>query len=55
MKHILFLGIAIVSLSMTSCKKEVENPETNTSFVLSNDMLKTTTTANAEKIGRAHV
>ncbi|MNK77604.1 Cobalt-zinc-cadmium resistance protein CzcB [compost metagenome] len=48
MKHILFLGIAIVSLSLTSCKKEVENPETNTSFVLSNDMLKTTTTANAE-------
>ncbi|MBB4804663.1 cobalt-zinc-cadmium efflux system membrane fusion protein [Flavobacterium nitrogenifigens] len=48
MKHILFLGIAIVSLSLTSCKKEVENPQTNTSFVLSNDMLKTTTTANAE-------
>jgi len=48
MKYILFLGIAIVSLSLTSCKKEVENPETNTSFVLSNDMLKTTTTANAE-------
>ncbi|WJS96732.1 efflux RND transporter periplasmic adaptor subunit [Flavobacterium johnsoniae] len=50
MKHILFLGIAIVSLSLTSCKKEVENPETNTSFVLSNDMLKTTTTANAEML-----
>ncbi|MBL0739406.1 efflux RND transporter periplasmic adaptor subunit [Flavobacterium sp. GN10] len=48
MKHILFVGIAIVSLSLASCKKEVENPETNTSFVLSNDMLKTTTTANAE-------
>ncbi|WP_125723749.1 efflux RND transporter periplasmic adaptor subunit [Flavobacterium ustbae] len=47
MKHI-FLGIAIVSLSLTSCKKEVENPETNTSFVLSNDMLKTTTTADAK-------
>jgi len=50
MKHILFLGIAVVSLSLTSCKKEVENPETNTSFVLSNDMLKTTTTANAEML-----
>lgn len=48
MKHILFLGIAIVSLSLASCKKEVENPETNTSFVLSNDMLKTTTTAEAK-------
>jgi cobalt-zinc-cadmium efflux system membrane fusion protein len=48
MKHTLFIGIAIVSLSLASCKKEVENPETNTSFVLSNDMLKTTTTANAE-------
>ncbi|MHC0448035.1 efflux RND transporter periplasmic adaptor subunit [Flavobacterium sp. 3-218] len=47
MKHI-FLGIAIVSLALTSCKKEVENPETNTSFVLSNDMLKTTTTAEAK-------
>lgn len=47
MKHILFLGIAIVSISLASCKKEVENPETNTSFVLSNDMLKTTTTATA--------
>ncbi|MDQ1166009.1 efflux RND transporter periplasmic adaptor subunit [Flavobacterium sp. SORGH_AS_0622] len=48
MKHTLFIGIAIVSLSLASCKKEVENPETNTSFVLSNDMLKTTTTAAAE-------
>lgn len=48
MKHTLFIGIAILSLSLASCKKEVENPETNTSFVLSNDMLKTTTTVNAE-------
>jgi cobalt-zinc-cadmium efflux system membrane fusion protein len=50
MKHKLIIGIAIVSLSLASCKKEVENPETNTSFVLSNDMLKTTTTAPAETI-----
>ncbi|MBW1654348.1 efflux RND transporter periplasmic adaptor subunit [Flavobacterium quisquiliarum] len=48
MKHILFTGIAIVSLSMASCKKEVENPDTNTSFVLSDAMLKTTTTADAQ-------
>jgi len=48
MKHTLFIGIAIVSLSLASCKKETENPETNTSFVLSNDMLKTTTTAEAK-------
>ncbi|WP_347052617.1 efflux RND transporter periplasmic adaptor subunit [Flavobacterium olei] len=48
MKHTLFIGIAIASLSLASCKKEVENPETNTSFVLSNDMLKTTTTTEAK-------
>jgi cobalt-zinc-cadmium efflux system membrane fusion protein len=48
MKHILFIGIALAGLSLTSCKKEVENPETNTSFVLSDAMLKTTTTATAE-------
>src|SRR6218665_129355 len=48
MKHTLFIGIAIVSLSLASCKKEVENPETNTSFVLSDAMLKTTTTAEAQ-------
>lgn len=48
MKHTLFIGIAIVSLFLASCKKEAENPETNTSFVLSNDMLKTTTTAEAK-------
>ncbi|MBO9584248.1 MAG: efflux RND transporter periplasmic adaptor subunit [Flavobacterium sp.] len=47
MKHTLFIGIAIASLSLASCKKEVENPETNTSFVLSDAMLKTTTTAEA--------
>ncbi|URM35939.1 efflux RND transporter periplasmic adaptor subunit [Flavobacterium anhuiense] len=48
MKHILFIGIALAGLSLTSCKKEVENPETNTSFVLSNTMLKSTTTAEAK-------
>ncbi|SFE03484.1 efflux RND transporter periplasmic adaptor subunit [Flavobacterium phragmitis] len=48
MKHTLFIGIAIVTLSLTSCKKEVENPQTNTSFVLSDAMLKTTTTADAQ-------
>ncbi|KAF2339656.1 efflux RND transporter periplasmic adaptor subunit [Flavobacterium nitrogenifigens] len=47
MKHILFIGIALAGLSLTSCKKEVENPETNTSFVLSDTMLKSTTTAEA--------
>ncbi|OIV40896.1 efflux RND transporter periplasmic adaptor subunit [Flavobacterium johnsoniae] len=48
MKHKLIIGIAIVGLSLTSCKKEVENPQTNTSFSLSDSMLKTTTTAVAE-------
>ncbi|OXA99178.1 efflux RND transporter periplasmic adaptor subunit [Flavobacterium pectinovorum] len=48
MKYKLIIGIALVSLSITSCKKEVENPETNTSFALSDAMLKTTTTAVAE-------
>ncbi|WP_433830946.1 efflux RND transporter periplasmic adaptor subunit [Flavobacterium anhuiense] len=47
MKHTLFIGITIVSLSLVSCKKEADNPETNTSFVISNEMLKTTTTADA--------
>ena len=48
MKYKLIIGIALVSLSIASCKKEVENPETNTSFALSDAMLKTTTTAVAE-------
>jgi cobalt-zinc-cadmium efflux system membrane fusion protein len=48
MKHKLIIGIAIVSLAFTSCKKEVENPQTNTSFALSDSMLKTTTTAVAQ-------
>ncbi|KIQ16871.1 RND transporter [Flavobacterium sp. MEB061] len=48
MKYKLIIGIALVSLSIASCKKEVENPETNTSFALSDAMLKTTTTAVAQ-------
>lgn len=48
MKYKLIIGIALVCLSITSCKKEVENPETNTSFALSDAMLKTTTTAVAQ-------
>lgn len=48
MKHTIFIGIAIATLSLTACKKQVENPETNTSFVLSNTMLKSTTTAEAK-------
>ena len=48
MKHKLIIGITIVSLAFTSCKKEVENPQTNTSFALSDSMLKTTTTAVAQ-------
>lgn len=48
MKHKLIIGIAIVSLALTGCKKEVENPQTNTSFALSDSMLKSTTTAVAE-------
>lgn len=48
MKHTLIIGIAIVSLSVTSCKKDIENPQTNTSFALSDNMLKTTSTATAQ-------
>jgi cobalt-zinc-cadmium efflux system membrane fusion protein len=48
MKYKLIIGIALVSLSIASCKKEVENPDTNTSFALSDSMLKTTTTAEAQ-------
>ncbi len=48
MKHKLIIAIAIVSLAVTSCKKEVENTDTNTSFALSDSMLKTTTTAEAK-------
>lgn len=49
-KYKLIIGIAILGLATVSCKKETETAEINTSFVLSNDMLKTTTTALAEAI-----
>ena len=48
MKYKLIIGIALVGLLIASCKKEVENPDTNTSFALSDSMLKTTTTAEAQ-------
>jgi cobalt-zinc-cadmium efflux system membrane fusion protein len=48
MKHKLIIGIAIVSLSIAGCKKEIENPQINTSFALSDNMLKSTTTAVAQ-------
>lgn len=50
MKHKLIIGIAVLGLATISCKKEAENSEINTSFVLSDAMLKTTTTALAEKL-----
>lgn len=50
-KHKLIIGIAIVGLSLTSCKKEINNPEEeSTKFSLSNSMLKTTKTAEAKTI-----
>jgi len=48
MKHKLIIGIAIVSLSIAGCKNDAENPQTNTTFALSDNMLKTTTTAVAQ-------
>jgi len=48
MKHKLIIGIAIVSLSIAGCKNDVENPQTNITFALSDNMLKTTTTAVAQ-------
>jgi len=48
MKHKLIIGIAIVSLSIAGCKNDVENPHTNITFALSDNMLKTTTTAVAQ-------
>jgi cobalt-zinc-cadmium efflux system membrane fusion protein len=48
MKHKLIIGIAIVSLSIGGCKKELENPQIQTSFALSDNMLKTTTMAVAK-------
>lgn len=48
MKHKLIIGIAIIGLSISSCKNDLENPQTNTTFALSDNMLKTTTTAVAQ-------
>ncbi|MDI1306663.1 MAG: efflux RND transporter periplasmic adaptor subunit [bacterium] len=47
MKNKVIIGIALFALALTSCKKDVENPETTTTFVLSDNMLKTTTTVSA--------
>jgi cobalt-zinc-cadmium efflux system membrane fusion protein len=47
MKNKVIIGIALFALASTSCKKAVENPETKTTFVLSDNMLKTTMTASA--------
>lgn len=47
MNYKVILGIGLMSLAIISCKKAEENQETTTTFVLSNDMLKTTTTAQA--------
>jgi cobalt-zinc-cadmium efflux system membrane fusion protein len=48
MKYKLIIGIAIVSLSIAGCKNDVENPHTNITFALSDNMLKTTITAVAQ-------
>lgn len=45
MKNRIILGITLFTLALTSCKKTEENPDTKSTFVLSNEMLKTTTTA----------
>ena len=45
MKYKVIIGIAFLSLAVTSCKKVEENQNTETTFVLSDNMLKTTTTA----------
>jgi cobalt-zinc-cadmium efflux system membrane fusion protein len=49
MKYPLIIILVALTLSVTSCKKEIENPQTSTSFALSDAMLKTTTTAIAQK------
>lgn len=41
------LAISFLIISLTSCKKEIKNQETSSSFSLSNEMLKSTTTAAA--------
>lgn len=47
MKNKIILGIGLFALALTSCKKAEENQETKATFVLSDNMLKTTTTAPA--------
>ena len=49
MNYKTLIGIGLVVLAMTSCKQEEEKQETATTFVLSDKMLKTTTTALATK------
>lgn len=48
MKNKILLPIISFAIALSSCKKVDENPEMETSFVLSNEMLKTTTTAIAK-------
>jgi len=45
MKYKAIIGIAFIALSFASCKKAEENQDTEATFVLSDNMLKTTTTA----------
>jgi len=49
MKYKLVIKIALVTLLVTSCKKGTDNQNTAVPFVLSESMLKTTTTALATK------
>lgn len=48
MKNKILLPIISFAIALSSCKKVDENPEMEASFVLSNEMLKTTTTAIAK-------
>ncbi len=47
MKNKIVIAAVLVTLSITGCKKAVENQETKATFVLSDSMLKSTTTAQA--------
>lgn len=47
MNYKVLIGIGLFALATASCKKAEQNQETNTTFVLSDKMLKTTTTAAA--------
>lgn len=48
MKHKLTIGIVLAALTLVSCTKEVEHSATTTTFVVSDSMLKTLTTAEAK-------